>query len=118
MGNFQQVSDDSWKKNVRKKRGVPDVDRAVELTVLGRTGKMKDNLKTCETRDIESADQWKREVKKGGRKHKSLDEETEKELRQLPSKYELRDNIKSREEKDRESADAWKREVSLFYKSC
>ena len=110
-----KVGDDAWKKNVRKKKGVPDVDRAVELRVLGRTGKIKNKMKTCETRDVDSADQWKREVKKSPRKHKSFDEETEKELRELSSKRELKNIVQSCEENDRESADAWKREVGPVY---
>lgn len=107
-----KVSDDAWKKNVRKKRGVPDVDRAAELMALGRTGKIKDKMKGCEGRDVQSAEQCKREVKKGSRKHKSFDEETEKELRELSSKRELKNIVQSCEEKDMESADTWKREVS------
>lgn len=111
-----KVGDDAWKKNVRKKKGVPDVDRAVELRVLGRTGKIKNKMKTCETRDVDSADQWKREVKKSPRKHKSFDEETEKELREFKSnKRELKNIVQSCEENDRESADARKREVGPVY---
>lgn len=110
-----KVGDDAWKKNVRKKKGVSDVDRAVELRVLGRTGKIKNKMKTCETRDVESAEQWKREVKKSPRKHKSFDEETEKELRELSSKRELKNIVQSCQEKDKESADAWKREVRSVY---
>ena len=111
----QKVGDDAWKKNVRKKKGVSDVDRAVELRVLGRTGKIKNKMKTCETRDVESAEQWKREVKKSPRKHKSFDEETEKELRELSNKRDLKNIVQSCEEKDKESADAWKREVRQIY---
>ena len=106
-----KVGDDAWKKNVRKKRGVDYVDRAVELTVLGRTGKIKNKMKSCEARDVETAEQWKREVKTGPRKHKSFDEETEKELRELSTKRELKNAVQACEEKDKESADAWKREV-------
>ena len=108
-----KVGGDSWQKNVRKKKGVSDVDRAVELRVLGRTGKIKNKMQSCETRDVESADQWKKEVKKTPRKHKSFDEETEKELRELSSKRELKNIVQSCEKNDQESADAWKREVSL-----
>ena len=111
----QKVGDDAWKRNVRKKKGVSDVDRAVELRVLGRTGKIKNKMKTCETRDVESAEQWKREVKKSPRKHKSFDEETEKELRELSNKRDLKNIVQSCEEKDKESADAWKREVRQIY---
>ena len=110
-----KVGDDAWKKNVRKKKGIPDVDRAVELRVLGRTGKIKNKMKTCETRDVDCADHWKREVKKSPRKHKSFDEETEKELRALSNKRELKNIVQSCEENDRESADAWKREVGPVY---
>jgi hypothetical protein len=110
-----KLSDDAWKKNVRKKRGVPDVDRAAELNVLGRSGKLKNKLKSCETRDVESAEQWKREVKKSPRKHKSFDEETEKELRELSRKRDLKNIVQSCEEKEKESAETWKREVSHDY---
>ena len=50
-------------------------------------------------------------MKKDSRKHKSLDEETENELKEVSKASLLRDRIKECEEKDKESASAWTREV-------
>lgn len=50
-------------------------------------------------------------VKKNVRKHKSLDEGTESELREISKGSVLKSRIKECEKKDKESADAWKKEV-------
>ena len=104
------VGDESWKKNVRKTRGAFDINITAELTALGKVGKIRNKMKNCEARDVESAEQWKKQIKTG-RKHKSFDEETEKELRELSRKRDLRNIVQSCEEKDKESAEAWKRVV-------
>ena len=110
-GNKQKVADDSWKKNERRKKKVVDQDRTVELRVLGRTGKIKDKLKSCETRDVENSDLWKKEVKKRTPKQNSPDDETQKEIKELSGKSDLKNRVKSCEERDQESTETYKREV-------
>lgn len=50
-------------------------------------------------------------VKKNVRKHKSLDEGTENELREISKGSVLKSRIKECEKKDKESAEAWEKEV-------
>ena len=51
------------------------------------------------------------QVKKDARKHKSLDEDTENEIREITKSRILKDRIKECEEKDKESAETWKKVV-------
>ena len=104
-------SDDSWQKSARKKKTLVDRDREVELRVLGKTGKIRDKLKLCETREAGSSDPRKEEAKRGARKQKSLDEDTEKELREFSRRRDLKSRVKECDVKDKESAEAYKREV-------